>query len=209
MGSGPSTPKITAQDRAILDLKLQRDKIKQYQRRIQGILDREHEIAKTCLAQGHKDKALLALRRRKYQETVLSKTDGQLQTLEELVSTIEFSLVEQAVLHGLKQGNAVLAEIHKEMNIESVEKLLGETQDAIAYQREIDEMLSNVITNDDEEAVQQELLELQREAIAQEEPDVRVSLPTAPTEEPVHQPQEEVPAEREPERRPERVALEA
>ena len=135
-------------------LKLQRDKLKQYQRRIQVILDREHQIAKECLANGQKDKALVALRRRKYQETLLSRTYGQLGNLEELVSllalypfdnvfnlfqvsTIEFSLVEQSVLHGLKQGNAVLKEIHKEMNIESVEKLLGETQDAIAYQRVI------------------------------------------------------------------------
>ena len=38
-------------------------------------------------------------------------------------------------MFGLKQGNAALAEIHKEMNIESVERLLEETQEAQAYQR--------------------------------------------------------------------------
>lgn len=43
--------------------------------------------------------------------------------------------MEASILHGLKQGNAVLAEIHKEMNIESVERLMGETQEAIAYQQ--------------------------------------------------------------------------
>jgi hypothetical protein len=51
------------------------------------------------------------------------------------VSTIEFSLVEVSVLHGLKQGNAVLKEIHKELNVESVEKLLEETAEAREYQR--------------------------------------------------------------------------
>ena len=51
------------------------------------------------------------------------------------VSTIEFSLVQQSVLHGLKQGNEVLTQIHKEMNLESVEKLLEETAEAQAYQR--------------------------------------------------------------------------
>lgn len=44
-------------------------------------------------------------------------------------------MVEVSVLHGLKQGNEVLKEIHKEMNVESVEKLLGETAEARAYQR--------------------------------------------------------------------------
>lgn len=39
------------------------------------------------------------------------------------------------MLHGLKQGNEVLREIHKEMNLESVEKLLEESQEAREYQR--------------------------------------------------------------------------
>lgn len=101
------------------------------------------------------------------------------------VSTIEFSLVEVSVMHGLKQGNEVLEEIHKEMNVESVEKLLDETREAQAYQRvrvkvfamqlplnlttcilqEIDEMLSNNLTLDEEESVQQELRELEEEAV--------------------------------------------
>jgi charged multivesicular body protein 6 len=51
------------------------------------------------------------------------------------VSTIEFSLAEVSVLHGLKQGNDVLREIHKELNVESVEKLLEETAEAREYQR--------------------------------------------------------------------------
>lgn len=39
------------------------------------------------------------------------------------------------MVHGLKAGNDVLREIHKELNVESVEKLLDETQEAQAYQR--------------------------------------------------------------------------
>lgn len=39
------------------------------------------------------------------------------------------------MLHGLKQGNEVLKEIHKEMNVETVEQLLDETREAQAYQR--------------------------------------------------------------------------
>ncbi|KAH7104601.1 Snf7-domain-containing protein [Auriculariales sp. MPI-PUGE-AT-0066] len=179
-------PKITAQDRAILDLKHQRDKVKQYQKRLQGILDREHEIAKECLRKGQKDRALVALRRRKYQEGLLSKTDSQLENLEQLVSTIEFSLIEVSVLDGLKQGNEVLKQIHKEMNIESVEKLLDETQEAQAYQREIDEMLMSQMTADEEDAVQEELAELERQAIEAKVPSVplEVRLPDAPNVEP-------------------------
>ncbi|PCH33849.1 hypothetical protein WOLCODRAFT_135354 [Wolfiporia cocos MD-104 SS10] len=183
MGGSQSTPKITAQDRAILDLKLQRDKVKQYQKKIQAVLDREHEIAKQQLAAGNKDRALSALRRRKYQESLLVKTDGQLENLEKLVSTIEFSLIEMSVLHGLQQGNEVLKQIHKEMDLESVEKLLEETQEAREYQREIDEMLASVLTVEDEEAVQSELKVLQGEA-AEAEREPPLELPQVPQEQP-------------------------
>lgn len=186
MGGAQSTPKITAQDRAILDLKIQRDKLKQYQKKIQVILDREHEIAKQHLAAGHKDRALVALRRRKYQEGLFVKTDGQLVALEQVVSTIEFSLVEVSVLHGIKQGTEVLKEIHKELNVETVEKLLEETAEAREYQREIDNMLTNNLSLDDEEAVQRELRSLQREELpAQGNAEMPLSLPEAPTSEPI------------------------
>jgi len=190
MGVAQSTPKITAQDRAILDLKIQRDKLKQYQKKIQVILEREREIAKQHLAAGHKDRALVALRRRKYQEGLLVKTDGQLDILEELVSTIEFSLIEVSVIHGLKQGNEVLKEIHKELNVESVEKLLEETAEAREYQREIDNMLTNNLSLNDEEAVQRELMALQQQEKAStmgpiSDQGTAFSLPEVPTSEPV------------------------
>ncbi|GJE85738.1 vacuolar protein sorting-associated protein SNF7 [Phanerochaete sordida] len=184
MGANQSVPKITKQDRAILDLKLQRDKVKQYQKKIQAVLDREHEIARQQLAAGNKDRAILALRKKKYQESLLAKTDGQLENLEQLVSTIEFSLVEVSVLHGLQQGNEVLKEIHKEMNLETVEKIMEETAEAREYQREIDEMLSSNLTVEDEEAVQAELRELQREALG-EQPEREIKLPSAPDTVPV------------------------
>jgi len=180
MGGNQSTPKITKQDRAILDLKLQRDKVRQYQKKIQGVLDREHEIAKQHLAVGQKDRALFALRKRKYQETLLAKTDAQLENLEKLVSTIEFSLVEVSVVHGLQQGNEVLKAIHKELNLEAVERLMEETAEAREYQREIDEMLANNLTVEDEEAVEAELSQLRKDVLGEQEPISPVRLPTPP-----------------------------
>lgn len=43
--------------------------------------------------------------------------------------------MELSVVHGLQLGNEVLKEIHKELSIESVEKLLEESQEARDYQR--------------------------------------------------------------------------
>lgn len=92
---------------------------------------------------------------------------------------------------GLQQGNAVLKEIHKEMNPESVERLLEETAEAQAYQREIDDMLATQMTAEEEDAVQSELETLEREAgIRIDDPQQTVVLPTAPQNEPVTKQQE-------------------
>jgi Snf7 protein len=122
--------------RAILDMKLQRDKLRQYQKRITVLTDKETAMAKQMLAAGNKSGALLALRRKKYQETLLSKTDSQLAQLEQLTSNVEFALIQKDVMYGIQQGTKVLNEIHAEMGgLEGVEKMMGENEEAIAYQK--------------------------------------------------------------------------
>lgn len=116
-------------------MKNQRDKLRQYQRRIKVLTDRETDIAKQMLAKGDKRRALIALRKKKYQETLLTQTDGQLEQLEKLTANVEFALIQKDVVFGLQQGTKVLNEIHNEMGgLENVEKLMGDTADAIAYQ---------------------------------------------------------------------------
>ncbi|KAG2414102.1 hypothetical protein HFD88_003293 [Aspergillus terreus] len=177
MGNTNSSHKISAQDRAILDLKNQRDKLQQYQTRIRDLTDRETEIAKQCLARNDRKRALLALRRKKYQESLLSKTDAQLEQLEQLTSQVEFSLVQKDVLFGLRQGTQVLQTIHKEMGgIKGVEQMMGETEEARAYQEEISQMLAGHLSNQDEDEVEDELAVLQREVQKD------VELPNAPTD---------------------------
>ncbi|KAK9469079.1 Snf7-domain-containing protein [Lipomyces arxii] len=174
MGGSSSRPsrKITRQDRAVLDMKLQRDRLQQYQKRIQVVLDREKEIARAHLENGDKERALLALRKRKYQAQLLAKTDSQLETLEKLTQSIEFALVEKDVLFGLRQGNLVLKEINREMSLDQVERLLDESAEAQTYQREISDMLADTITNAEEEDIEEELAAMEREEMAKAIPEV-------------------------------------
>ena len=97
--------------------------------------DRETAIARECLRLDDRPRALLALRRKKYQVSLLKKTDAQLDQLEKLIGSVEFALVQKDVVFGLSQGTKVLQTIHKEMGgLEGVEKLMGETEEARAYQ---------------------------------------------------------------------------
>ncbi|KAG4095933.1 hypothetical protein H8356DRAFT_1276160 [Neocallimastix lanati (nom. inval.)] len=168
MGSSSSKPKkskITSQDKAILDLKIQRDKLNQYQKKIQAVLDREYEIAKINIKKGNKEKALLALKKKKYQEQLIEKVDAQLLNIEELTHSIEYAVVEKQVLDGLKNGNEILKQLNNEMSIEKVEDLMNETAEAVAYQNEISELLGGALTVEDEEDIENELAQIQQEEV--------------------------------------------
>ncbi|KAF3071076.1 Charged multivesicular body protein 6 [Daldinia childiae] len=196
---GNNSSRVTAQDKAILDLKLQRDKLHQYQRRITVLTDKETAVARQMLAAGDKKRALLALRRKKYQESLLEKTDAQLAQLEQLTRSVEFALIQKDVVFGLQQGTRVLRDIHAEMGgIEHVEKLMGDTADAIAYQKEVSEMLGGRITNQDEDEVEDELAALELEVNGP------AKLPNVPdTKIPPPQIKDAMPQEPEPEPEPE------
>lgn len=183
-------------------MKIQRDKLHQYQRRITVLTDKETEIAKQMIAKGDKKRALLALRRKKYQETLLAQTDAQLEQLEKLTSNVEFAKIQKDVVFGLQQGTKVLKEIHAEMGgIDHVEKLMGDNAEAIAYQKvcfaiaqavnrfqsinltlplqEISDMLGGRISNQDEEEVEDELAALEAEMSGTKE-NTQQELPNVP-----------------------------
>ncbi|KAI9888485.1 MAG: Vacuolar protein sorting-associated protein 20 [Vezdaea aestivalis] len=175
MGNVSSTHKISAHDEAILRMKNQRDNLHQYQRKIKVLTDRETQVAKDLLAQGNRKGALLALKKKKYQESLLAKTDSQLEQLEILTSDVEFALVQKDVLFGLQQGTQVLKAIQREMGgLSNVEKLMGENDDARAYQQEVSDMLGGKLSNQDEDEVEEELALLQEQA-------ADIKLPDAPT----------------------------
>ncbi|KAM6376704.1 charged multivesicular body protein 6 isoform 1-T2 [Pluvialis apricaria] len=165
--------RVTEQDKAVLQLKQQRDKLKRYQRRIGLNLERERGLARRLLQEGKREKAMLLLKKKRYQEQLLNKTETQIDNLERMVQDIEFTQIEMKVIEGLKIGNECLNKMHQVMSIEEVERIIGETQDAVEYQRQIDEILAGSLTEEDEEAILEEL-----NTIAQEQ----MELPEVPSE---------------------------
>ncbi|XP_037547222.1 charged multivesicular body protein 6 [Nematolebias whitei] len=149
--------RVTEHDKAILQLKQQRDKLRQYQKKINLQLDKERLLAKQLLKDGKKEKALLLLKKKRYQDQLLDKTENQISNLERMVQDLEFAQIERKVIDGLKVGNECLKKMHEVMSIEDVERIMDETQDSIEYQRQIDEMLAGSLTQEDEDAVLAEL----------------------------------------------------
>lgn len=156
-----------------LQLKQQRDKLRQYQKRVTQQLERERALARQLLRDGRKERAKLLLKKKRYREQLLDRTENQISSLEAMVQSIEFTQIEMKVMEGLQVGNECLNKMHQVMSIEEVERILDETQEAVEYQRQIDELLAGNFTQEDEDAILEEL-----NAITQEQ----MELPEVPSE---------------------------
>ncbi|PNI21856.1 CHMP6 isoform 2 [Pan troglodytes] len=165
--------RVTEQDKAILQLKQQRDKLRQYQKRIAQQLERERALARQLLRDGRKERAKLLLKKKRYQEQLLDRTENQISSLEAMVQSIEFTQIEMKVMEGLQFGNECLNKMHQVMSIEEVERILEETQEAVEYQRQIDELLAGSFTQEDEDAILEELSTITQE---------QIELPEVPSE---------------------------
>ena len=93
--------------------------------------------------------------------------------------------MQKDVVFGLQQGTKVLKQIHAEMGgIEQVEKLIGENDEARAYQREVSEMLAGQMSNQDEDEVEDELEALEIEVCGPVRTEEEVRYPATPEEAP-------------------------
>lgn len=164
----PQQPAITEQDRAVLQLKQQRDRLNQNRRRIESQLDREREVAKQLLKNGQKERALLLLRRKKALEMQLDKSEGILENVERMTHELEFAQVQVNVVNSLKQGTDALKKMNELLKLEDIEKLMDDSREAIEYQNEVSNALSGGLSRADEEDVEDELEELIRAEEANE-----------------------------------------
>jgi len=185
MGKSEPKSRITEQDRAVLGLKQQRDKLNQYKKRIEGNLDKERQVAKELLKHNKRDKARTLLKKKRYQENLLSQCDGQLDSIQQLIDSLEFAQVQLQVVEKLKLGNESLKKLNSLMSVEEVERIMEETREAVEYQAEIDSLLSGAgLTSEDEEAVQAELHALMATEESPPSPIIDSRLPTVPTTDP-------------------------
>jgi charged multivesicular body protein 6 len=159
--------KVTAHDRAVLELKLQRDKLTVYQKKMDLLMDKETDAARELLANGQRDRALFCLRRKKCHALQLERSRGLLENVYKLISEIEFVKVEKSVFDALKEGTKTLQEMNKELSVETVEQVMEDAADAIMHVNEVSELLGGYLGEDHEREAVEELtaMELTRVAV--------------------------------------------
>lgn len=172
----PAPPPVSQQDQAILQLKAQRDKIKQFMRRNEKQMEREKEIAKQLVRAGKKDRALLLLKKKRYQETVIERTLKQLDQIDRMVHDLEFAEIERRVVEGLRSGNEALKQMNQMFSLDEIEKIMEDTRESVEYQEEIANLISGKLSETDLEEVETEF-----ELLMSAE-DKKLNLPEVPSE---------------------------
>eukprot|EP00769_Ergobibamus_cyprinoides_P001369 gnl/Ergobibamus_cyprinoides/24.p1 GENE.gnl/Ergobibamus_cyprinoides/24~~gnl/Ergobibamus_cyprinoides/24.p1 ORF type:complete len:267 (+),score=65.82 gnl/Ergobibamus_cyprinoides/24:108-908(+) len=161
LGCAPSSKgrqrtKITSADRAVLDIKIQRDKLTRYQRRLVVVSEEELAAARRFIAEGHPDRAKLCLRKRQLQQKLLEQSDNQLLTLQQLVSQIEFTAVQQQVVEGIAAGTEALNQLQAVISMDDIQDMLLDNQEALGRVDDLQTLLSDHLGTEDEVLAEQE-----------------------------------------------------
>lgn len=137
---------VTAQDRAVLDLKVARDGLRRFQAQLDADAVRLTARASTLLRNGKRDRALLTLKFRRFRQDRADAVDGQLLQLEHMVSAIRWEERQGAVVRALREGTAALKALHEDMG--DVAALMDEAQDQLDAERAVSALLAGDATDD-------------------------------------------------------------
>ncbi|KAK9812682.1 hypothetical protein WJX72_001804 [[Myrmecia] bisecta] len=172
--------KITDSDRAVLTLKTQRRKLTVERKRIEGVIEREVKVAKELIAQKKRERALLALKKKKLQEAQLDKLDAWLLNVEQMLANVESAARQSKLFSAMKQGHAALKELQKEVTVEDVEQLMEDTAEAKEYEDRVRQLLGESLSADEDAAALAELDAMEAEFLKAE---IEEEMPAAPTHE--------------------------
>jgi len=174
--TGPNNIKINDTDRAVLDLKVSRDKLRRYKKKLDADEVKLFSRAREVNNAGKKSMAVGLLKLRKHKLRDVETVEKQLLTVYEMISTISMTTEEMKVVKALKAGKDALESLHKEMSVDAVLQLM----DDVSEQNEIEQEISNILMNgiggglsaEDEMEVDAELSALEEEVVKEEVADM-------------------------------------
>lgn len=170
---------LTETDKAILDCKTCRDKIKRYIKNLEQKEQKSREKAKELLKKKHRERAKLYLRQSKLFSEQTKVAEGQLEMINEQIANIESTTNLAQCAAVLKQGNSVLKNLQNEVNIEHWENIRDDLDELKERDEEIKDFFKEKgIENEElEEQCDEEINKLLQEIHGND-----INLPTVPKE---------------------------
>ncbi|URE48287.1 NPH3 family [Musa troglodytarum] len=132
--------------------------------KLEAVIEAEKQAARDLIREKRKDRALIALKKKKTQEELLKKVDAWLINVEQQLADIELASKQKAVFDSLKAGSDAMKAIQNEISLEDVQKLMDDSAEAKAYQEEMNAILGDRLSAEDEEEVLAEFENLETEA---------------------------------------------
>lgn len=179
MGQKNSKLAITETDKAVLQLKRSKDDIHKFTKRTNLLINNEKDQLKQLIKEHPQDykknhEIRFLLKRIHYQEILLQQASDQLINLENMISNIEFKLIEKQFFKGIQKGHSILTKLNKEFN--DLDNVLDSVQDQMQYAEEINNTLSQSIVGIDnfEDELDKELSELELEV----NPKIEINMPS-------------------------------
>lgn len=152
--------KLTEKDKAVLDLKNARDKLKKFQKKLETESDQLTEKARELLRMQYKDRALLVLKLKKYKKERIDSIESQLFTVQEQIDTLDWAVINVQVLQAMRNGTDELTRLNNLMSMDKIDALMDETKEAFDTQNEISAAIIGLVgaPTAEEEAMLDELL---------------------------------------------------
>ncbi|KAJ1554721.1 hypothetical protein HK405_004231 [Cladochytrium tenue] len=160
--------KVTPKD-AIIKLREQLELLEKREKFLESQIDKELKVARAN-ASKNKRAALMALKKKKAIEGQIERISGSRLTLEQQIMTIETANINMETMNAMKTAANALNTIHKNMDINQVDKIMDSLADEMAVANELSEAITRPVDNgmeyDDEELLK-ELEDLEQEELDQ------------------------------------------
>ena len=104
-GGSAAAVEITSKDRAVLDLKNARDKLRRYRGQLEKDSQKLEGQVKTLIALKQKNRALLLLKLKKVKENELETLDAKLMNVYSMIQSVEWASINVSVIAAIESGN--------------------------------------------------------------------------------------------------------
>ena len=135
------TTKLNESEKAILECKKCRDRIRSYMKRLTNREKQSRDKAKELLASKQRDRAKFYLRQAKLHSAQMKTYEGQLEMIEKQIAQIESSSNLAECMKVLKNGNEVLQKMQDNIKIEDWENLKDEMDELKEKDKEVSNFL--------------------------------------------------------------------